>query len=619
MTGCGALSETDVMLDPEQRRVYVDALKAPEGYRFDSAIAATYSLDLVALLSIPLHLLMFSDELSVDAIRDPVAVLEALRRTSRQLTVYTQAGQIHAPTSDQILYPLVESSIVEVAAPRGGAFHPKLWLLRFVSDDVDDPVHLRALILSRNLTFDRSWDVSLRLDGVVTGRKRKTNKPLAELVRRLPNLALRAVSESATAQAAVLSDQVDRADWELPSTFDEVRFVTTGLAAGGWKPPRSSKVAVISPFCEAAALQDITKASTDMDTLVTRAETLERLGPMVNELVHQVLVLKETAESEDGEDTGDEPSGLRGLHAKTYVCEVGNRTCIAVGSANATNAALLAGVNVELMAELWGRSNRVGTVESIFADDALGKILEPAQIPDTNPTADSLTVQAEAALAVARNVLAKAPLSVLCRRHEDAWHLVLKASAPVPLEGIAAIHVWPITLSQSGHMVDSGELRNGSDIRMATTAMASITGLVAFELRASVAPISARFVLNLPLRDAPAARFAAITQSVVNNREGFLRYLLFLLADLGDSRLSNLLLRGKGDQNNTFAGVSIDGAPVLEQLIMALIQDPGRLRAIKRLIDDIDLGGEGNDANIIPEEFAQLWHLFEPLIEDSTQ
>ncbi len=629
------------MLDPEQRRLYVDALKSPEGYRFDSAIAATYSLDLVALLSVPLHLLMFSNELSVDAIRDPVAVLEALRRTSERLTVYCQAGQIHAPTSDQLLYPLVESTIVEVTAPRGGAFHPKLWLLRFVGDEPEQPVHLRALILSRNLTFDRSWDVSLRLDGVVTSRKNKNNDPLASLVRTLPTLAPHETTSAAKDQAETFAAQVQKTQWELPADFDELRFATIGLADGGWKPPRASKIAVISPFCEIAALDSLSAAGTRINALVTRTDTLERLGAPVSELAERIRVLKDTAESEDGEDTADGHAGhaghvgqtsqdsraaqahkntednhsaLRGLHAKTYICETNGRTCIAIGSANATNAALLAGSNVELMAELWGSTRRVGSIESILADDALGKILEPAVIPETSDAPDPARLEAETALANTRKALIAADLHITCEAHADAWQLILSANGPVPLAGIATIRAWPITLSESGHATDARQLEIDTTIPLGHAATASITGLIAFELRAEAVPLRERFVLNLPIHNAPADRFSAITRTLVNNREGFLRYLLFLLADLGDSRLSNLLLGRNGNSSNPFGGLGLAQAPILEQLVTALIHEPTRLHAIKRLIEDI---GDSEDGTpIVPEEFAALWRTFEPLLEE---
>ena len=55
--------------------------------------------------------------------------------------------------------------VVEVAAPTGGVFHPKMWVLRFVDPDDPGKALLLLMILSRNLTADRSWDVALTLEG----------------------------------------------------------------------------------------------------------------------------------------------------------------------------------------------------------------------------------------------------------------------------------------------------------------------------------------------------------------------------------------------------------------------------------------------------------------------
>ena len=92
------------------------------------------------------------------------SLLEGLRRVADRMTVYGQRGRMIVPRGQHVLYGLLEPLIVEVASPGGGAFHPKLWILRFVAPD-DDEVLLRLLVLSRNLTGDRSWDLSLRLRG----------------------------------------------------------------------------------------------------------------------------------------------------------------------------------------------------------------------------------------------------------------------------------------------------------------------------------------------------------------------------------------------------------------------------------------------------------------------
>lgn len=50
------------MLDPNSRRLYLEALQSPEGYRLDRAVATTFSLDLLTLLMAPLSFAMFECE-----------------------------------------------------------------------------------------------------------------------------------------------------------------------------------------------------------------------------------------------------------------------------------------------------------------------------------------------------------------------------------------------------------------------------------------------------------------------------------------------------------------------------------------------------------------------------
>ena len=80
------------MLGPDQRTLYTEALKPPAGYVFDEAVAATYTLDLTAVLDVPLHLVLQSARDPRELLKDSVALLEALRRVSSRLTVYCDSA-----------------------------------------------------------------------------------------------------------------------------------------------------------------------------------------------------------------------------------------------------------------------------------------------------------------------------------------------------------------------------------------------------------------------------------------------------------------------------------------------------------------------------------------------
>jgi hypothetical protein len=85
------------------------------------------------------------------------------------------------------LFGFLEEMVVEVKAPGGGVFHPKVWAIRFVAPDGHILMY-RLVILTRNMTTDKSWDLSLQLEGTIGGRKAKLNKPLAYFFKSLPGL-----------------------------------------------------------------------------------------------------------------------------------------------------------------------------------------------------------------------------------------------------------------------------------------------------------------------------------------------------------------------------------------------------------------------------------------------
>ena len=134
------------MLEPGDRLLLFEALRPPEGFRFDQGIGTTYSLDLIALLTAPLAFTWFEqpgDDTQVARVNS-LEILESLRRHADQLTIFCHAGRIALP---KVVYPqlaFLEEAVVECQASDGGAFHPKVWALRWVNDE-GEVRHPRAL------------------------------------------------------------------------------------------------------------------------------------------------------------------------------------------------------------------------------------------------------------------------------------------------------------------------------------------------------------------------------------------------------------------------------------------------------------------------------------------
>ena len=85
-------------------------------YELEHAVCLTYSLDMEALLGIPLCLGM-RGEMTSSQRSNPLYVLEAIRRTGKKLSVFCNAGCIKVPKSESRLFALMEDCIREVRMP----------------------------------------------------------------------------------------------------------------------------------------------------------------------------------------------------------------------------------------------------------------------------------------------------------------------------------------------------------------------------------------------------------------------------------------------------------------------------------------------------------------------
>lgn len=604
------------MLDPTERTLYSSALRPPPGYTFDQAVATTYSLDLTTLLTVPMYLaLPFGEEKRDELLRDPVALLEAVQRTAKRVGIYCDLGRIVVPSKARNLFALLEPVVREVSAPRGGAFHPKLWLLRFLPADPSQGPLLRLMVLSRNLTGDRSWDLSLVLDGR-TGtrvRGRSENRALRDLLLWLRDAA----PERTMPDLELLAREAYASSWDLPPGFEEVRFHLLGMTRTPWLPPRSNKLAVISPFCSGNALQRLARTSAGPVALVSRPEELARLSPAYLQSFPRVLTLAETAEVDDGEELPAEADHLRGLHAKAYLLESGWNTHVIMGSANATDAALVHGNNVEILAELVGKRSRVGRVEDLLAANGMGAVLEDFRPPEQPVEPDLEREAALRALEEARDALARAGLRLRCEAEAEDWRVVLESPAPIRLEGIDSLWVWVVSRADTWK-ADGLPLGREVPVAFAPMALASVSGFVAFELGIRGLSESLQFVLNLPLEGLPEDRGAAIIRSIVQDRNAFLRYLLLLLGQFGTDGASDVSLDTFAEFGswNAVAGAGAwEDMPLLEDMTRALCRDTSRLRSIERLVRDL---GAADNGQVVPPEFVELWQVFAAALGEET-
>ena len=359
------------MLEPGRRRLFLDTLRPPDGYLLSRAVGTSFTLDLMALLSVPLAF-TFRDAQDGEGqlATEPLSLLESARRYAGRIVVFSQGGYTGVPRADQPALAFIEESVVAVFPPgrseQGAIFHPKVWVLRYEPREGtgDRPVRYRMVAQSRNLTFDSSWDVSLVLDGDLNDSRVNAysiNRPLADFVRSLPTLASGPVSGSHQESVDLLSNELLRVRWSPPDGLELSRFLPFGLRRTNLQYPdhERRRLLVISPFLDGEFLRSITRRRRG-SVLVSRREALVTAPPEAVQQFEKVYAFRSVLEPEP--DDIDEPLPLlAGLHAKIFVIDDGWNARVAVGSANSTAAALgNPPRNVEFMVELVGKKSRFG-------------------------------------------------------------------------------------------------------------------------------------------------------------------------------------------------------------------------------------------------------------------
>jgi len=596
------------MLDPSHRSLYTSLLTPPPGFVLDQALGTTFALDISTLLMLPVHLSL----LGAAELDDGIAVYESVRRTMEKMTLYVQRGRIQAPRQGNTLFGLLAPSMIEVEPGTNGVFHPKLWLLRFhPGEGLKARSVLRLSVLSRNVTDDRSWDLSLQLEGKVDPQvSNPLNDSLADLIRALPALASGEMTAAHTEQAEALAADLGHCLFALPEGVDSLEFAVLGMGAPSWKPPRrSNRLAVISPFCGDHALAALARSTREPVVLISRPETLDQLSAATRQQFSSCRVLHEAAETEDSDD--DISQDRYGLHAKAWIAERGARTAITLGSANATDAALVAQVNVELMVTLEGPRRKLGDIASLLGEEGFGTVLQPHEAGEVVLPQDPLAEAAKERLENARNAIVRAGLSVSCQpaATQGQWHLLLHGAVDLP--ATVQVRVWPVSLPPVEAVTWTKDATAAATL-LADVGPAHLTGVVAFELSDPDAAEGLRFVLNLPVDGLPVeGREAAILRAIIHNRDGFLRYLLLLLAreEGGGSMFAIPAGTGTGRWSGGFDG----DLPLLEEMTRCYSRSPERLDAIARMIARLRSSADAQD--VIPQEFDTIWSVFEQALE----
>ena len=592
------------MIDPNQNRIdYGDNLRAPVGFDLSYAIATTFSLDLDALLCLPVALCLDST-LEGDLKGEKMAMLEAIGQLSGRLKVFFQQGNISAPHSFNRLFTLLEPCIVPVVPGEVfSSFHPKVWLLRFI--DARMKVRYRLLVLSRNLTFDRSWDLAVTLEGEVSDARNAESDGLIDL---LTGLASKA-PDFAVAFSA-FKKELPFVQWARPPGFGRLetllgddRRVPINFGRG------TDSILVISPFLHPKAL-DFLKSKAANRWLFSRAEEMNRIGEARLADWECYCLSERVVSGEDDIDDLDHAM-VQNLHAKAIFVKNGDTTHWHVGSANATTAALGDGTalprNTEFMLRMSGSGSDLSPQQAIH--ELVGSPEEPTGIFVRHVFEAATEIEEPLDSQVRRQLvhqLINTQWTVSARSDDENTYTCSVGFSPdfrnIAPEHLAAIEVGQISFGSfkplSSPLVWSG---------MATTQISAF-----LRLRIVIGVDAAwEGIVKAALKiEGGDRRDQKIYAELIDSQEKFMAYVQMLLqpdcdrAELFGIDLSRSFnTAGDGALNKLISG------PVFESLLRSASRQPEQLRRIDILLNRL------NSMNVkVPVKFQHLWKQYKTFL-----
>lgn len=609
------------MLDCKRNRLdYGELLCPPTGYQLDQAVAATYSADLATLLSIPVAL-VYAQTLEGDLSGARFQLLEAIKQFSSRVKVFHQAGQLHVPSKLNWLYAHLEDALEPVTpADAFTAFHPKVWIIRYtpLEESQEHLNHFRIIVLSRNLTFDRSWDIAACLDGKPSRSPKEDNAPLVDFVHWLHDY-------SPIPNVEPFVSELERVDFESPQPFLKHLFHPIGIGRESANPlvrQKAKNTLVMSPFLHADAITQLRANTRNQFHLFSERRELERMPAKSLKAcrcyhLHESIV---DGEHHERSDDGHDDIQKQHLHAKLFLFEQEEETRWFLGSANATQAAVKK--NVEFLLELRGSSGPLRIrrrLNELLGDKKNEGVFIPFS-PEQGGTDPEESLQQQSAHRRFEYALLKAKISARVLPAENKKNFDLHIDLDLkelPTSGKFKLTVQPFNI-KSNH--DAIQLSPGktNHIIFRNLAEVELSRFLHFSITGKGGELQHQFLLKIDIEDLPEDRLENILKKIIDSQDKFFEYLRFLLAE--DITKEDLLSVGEDTKhiihNDDAAGDWHVNLPIYEQLLVVASRSPRKLKDIDDAVQKLTPSDE-TSKKIIPESFLSFWGAFRSLISDT--
>lgn len=587
---------------------YGEVLMPPVGYKLEHAIGTTYSLDLETLTAVAIALGLIEDTDS-ELISNPISMLSALQKISDRIIVFCEAGQIKLPSKPNALCLTLEKMVVPVSVPydkkikRFPAFHPKTWLLEYSNEE--GKKKYRFVVMSRNMTFDHSWDVACALDGDTSSSGEVSAEPIVEFLKFLKK-QLNKDFVNFTRQnsdIAYMIKTISHVNFQMEDGFSECVIMPLGIGSGSYDMAANwlftenfHELVVMSPFLTGSVIAGFNNPGKTLTgttrTLITRRSELPKIadGKASN---FDVYVMKDDiidgeSSISDGEEQFEQESGKQDIHAKIYVRRKYNTTDLYLGSMNASYAAINS--NVEMMLRLRTKNSLLNGEK--FLDDIMGDDREGKKNPfelvslDDIDEIDETSVQDSVEQMIKK--ICRIKMSARVEANSGKFDVRVSAEIDCKMDGVV---IRPLRSNKESELLPDMEFNSLEMLQLSEFYVVSAT----------IDDCTLDRVIMIPTSGIPEGRDAEIIKNVIKTKNQFIEYVAFIL---GDDYVQSFLENkkssgefGEWEQNSAMPAV-------YEKMLKTSVSDPERLGEIQYITKAIE------EEEIIPPEFREMYEVF---------
>ncbi|GAB2478839.1 phospholipase D family protein [Algoriphagus taiwanensis] len=607
------------MLDPKQNRVdYGSQLAPPDGYELSAAIGTTYSLDMEALMLIPVSLFYAQPiEGNPDQIR--YDMLDAITNASKKITLFCQKGQIKVPKKYHPLMAYWENGIVQVQMKKDNeSFHPKVWIARYEKED--RAAVYRFMVTSRNLTCDQSWDMAFSTMGVVGNEAVEENQSLIDFIEQLYSNTKKRIDRKFLFELA-------KVKFKLPDGVQQIKFhpiginhrfknkaiVKSPLVFEDW-----DQLLIVSPFLDNKTLEHFKQKTKKPISLFSSKEALDGIDRTVLKNKFELWKFSPVLEHAINLDTVDEASieGVEhGLHAKFFIGVKEGKSNWFIGSANCTDPAMERNIEflIRLVSEGKDRFKPFSIKKQLTGEpaDSKGiKLFEPYDLEEEKGRTS--TSNHDLQIRKLKYSVSKAKLLGKIEESEqrssfgffisyDARKLKLEEDYKITLKPL-------VENSKKPYLIKAGEINEINSF--GPYSEAELSPFVVFTIYKDDIQLSS-FLLEMDV-ELPESRLGRIFSLIIDNRDKFLKYLTFLLTGEETSLISDPNVKKPADGNSGKNGF-LDGTPLFEKMMLASSRNPSKLKAVDDLVERLK-SEKQEEKEIIDDEFEKFWSIFKEFV-----